>query len=52
MLLASSVEAMAELVKEGKARHVALSEASAATIRRAHMITPIYCIEQVKIHSS
>ena len=46
-----SIETMAELVKEGKARHIALSEASAATIRRAHAIAPIYCIEQVNIHT-
>lgn len=41
-----SVEAMKQLVLEGKARHIALSEASAATIRRAAAVHPIYCIEQ------
>ena len=30
----------------GKARHIGLSEASASTIRRAHAVVPIYCIEQ------
>lgn len=30
----------------GKARHIGLSEASARTIRRAHAVHPIYCIEQ------
>jgi aryl-alcohol dehydrogenase-like predicted oxidoreductase len=41
-----SVQAMKELVEEGKARHIGLSEASAATIRRAHTVHPLYCIEQ------
>ena len=41
-----SVKAMAELVNEGKARHIALSEASAQTIRKAHAVHPIYAIEQ------
>lgn len=40
------VASMKEIVDSGKARHIGLSEASAATIRRAHAITPIYCIEQ------
>lgn len=30
----------------GKARHIGLSEASARTIRRAHAVYPLYCIEQ------
>jgi aryl-alcohol dehydrogenase-like predicted oxidoreductase len=30
----------------GKAHHIALSEASPATIRRAHAISPLYAIEQ------
>ena len=34
-----TVGAMAELVREGKVRHLGLSEASAATIRRAHAVT-------------
>lgn len=41
-----SVAAMKQLVEEGKARHIGLSEASANTIRRAHAVYPIYCIEQ------
>lgn len=36
-----SVGAMAELVKEGKVKHLGLSEASAKTIRRAHKVHPI-----------
>ncbi|KAJ3324045.1 hypothetical protein HDU76_013503 [Blyttiomyces sp. JEL0837] len=36
-----TVRAMAELVKEGKVKYLGLSEASAATIRRAHAIHPI-----------
>lgn len=41
-----SVAAMKSIVESGKARHIALSEASAATIRAAHAIHPIYAIEQ------
>lgn len=37
---------MKAIVDSGKARHIGLSEASANTIRRAHAVTPIYCIEQ------
>jgi aryl-alcohol dehydrogenase-like predicted oxidoreductase len=37
---------MADIVKEGKANHIALSEASPASIRRANAVAPIYCIEQ------
>ncbi|KAJ3573406.1 hypothetical protein NP233_g2448 [Leucocoprinus birnbaumii] len=36
-----SIGAMAELVKEGKIRYIGLSEASAATLRRAHAVHPI-----------
>lgn len=32
--------------RAGKARHIGLSEASARTIRRAHAVHPIHCIEQ------
>ena len=42
-----SVRVMASLVKEGKARNIGLSEASASTIRKANAVSPIYCIEQV-----
>eukprot|EP01034_Spumella_vulgaris_P028824 gene28824-35754_t len=34
------------MVDEGKARHIAVSEASGPTIRRAHAVYPLYCIEQ------
>lgn len=37
--------AMAELVKEGKVRYLGLSEASAATIRRAHAVHPITALQ-------
>jgi aryl-alcohol dehydrogenase-like predicted oxidoreductase len=40
-----TVGAMAELVSAGKVRHLGLSEASAATIRRAHAIHPITALQ-------
>ncbi|MGM1060336.1 aldo/keto reductase [Saccharothrix sp. Mg75] len=40
-----TVGAMAELVAEGKVRHLGLSEASAATIRRAHAVHPIAALQ-------
>jgi aryl-alcohol dehydrogenase-like predicted oxidoreductase len=40
-----TVGAMAELVKEGKVRHLGLSEAAAATIRRAHAVHPIAALQ-------
>jgi len=40
-----TVGAMAELVREGKVRTLGLSEASAATIRRAHAIHPIAAVQ-------
>lgn len=40
-----TVGAMAELVAEGKVRHLGLSEASAATIRRAHQTHPIAALQ-------
>lgn len=40
-----TVGAMAELVKEGKVRALGLSEASAATIRRAHKVHPIAALQ-------
>jgi aryl-alcohol dehydrogenase-like predicted oxidoreductase len=40
-----TVGAMAELVKDGKVRHLGLSEASAATIRRAHAVHPIAAVQ-------
>ena len=36
---------MAELVAAGKVRHLGLSEASAATIRRAHAVHPITAVQ-------
>jgi aryl-alcohol dehydrogenase-like predicted oxidoreductase len=40
-----TVGAMAQLVAEGKVRHLGLSEASAATIRRAHAVHPITAVQ-------
>jgi aryl-alcohol dehydrogenase-like predicted oxidoreductase len=40
-----TVGAMAELVQEGKVRYVGLSEAGAATIRKAHAIHPISAVQ-------
>lgn len=40
-----TVGAMAELVQQGKVRYLGLSEAAAATIRRAHAIHPISALQ-------
>jgi aryl-alcohol dehydrogenase-like predicted oxidoreductase len=40
-----TVGAMAELVRAGKVRHLGLSEASSATIRRAHATHPITALQ-------
>jgi aryl-alcohol dehydrogenase-like predicted oxidoreductase len=40
-----TVGAMAELVKDGKVRYIGLSEAGAATIRRAHAVHPITAVQ-------
>ncbi|MBC3540220.1 aldo/keto reductase [Rufibacter sediminis] len=40
-----TVGAMAELVKEGKVRYLGLSEASAATIAKAHKVHPISALQ-------
>jgi len=40
-----TVGAMAELVKAGKVRFLGLSEASSATIRRAHQVHPISALQ-------
>jgi aryl-alcohol dehydrogenase-like predicted oxidoreductase len=40
-----TVGAMAELVKAGKVRHLGLSEAAPATIRRAHAVHPITALQ-------
>ena len=39
------VGVLAEFVQEGKVRHIGLSEASAATIRRAHAVHPITALQ-------
>ena len=41
----TSVQALSELVKEGKIRGIGLSEVSASTIRRAHAVHPISAVE-------
>ncbi|WP_426451866.1 aldo/keto reductase [Paenibacillus sp. S-38] len=40
-----TVGAMAELVREGKVRHIGLSEAGPATIRRAHAVHPVTALQ-------
>jgi aryl-alcohol dehydrogenase-like predicted oxidoreductase len=40
-----TVGALADLVTEGKVRHIGLSEAGPATIRRAHAVHPIAAIQ-------
>jgi aryl-alcohol dehydrogenase-like predicted oxidoreductase len=40
-----TVGAMAELVRAGNVRHLGLSEASAATVRRAHAVHPITALQ-------
>lgn len=40
-----SVGAMSDLVAEGKVRHIGLSEASSATIRRAHAVHPLAAVQ-------
>lgn len=40
-----TVEAMAELVKEGKVRYIGLSEVGSETIRKAHSIHPITAVQ-------
>ncbi len=40
-----TVGAMAELVEAGKVRHLGLSEAAGATIRRAHAVHPITALQ-------
>jgi aryl-alcohol dehydrogenase-like predicted oxidoreductase len=40
-----TVGAMKELVEAGKVRHLGLSEASATTIRRAHVVHPITALQ-------
>ena len=45
MPIEETVGAMAELVAAGKVRHLGLSEASPATIRRAHAVHPISALQ-------
>ena len=40
-----TVGALAELIAEGKVRHIGLSEAAPATIRRAHAVHPIAALQ-------
>ncbi|HWB55315.1 MAG TPA: aldo/keto reductase [Gaiellaceae bacterium] len=40
-----TVGAMAELVEEGKIRHIGLSEAAPETIRRAHAVHPLTAVQ-------
>lgn len=40
-----TVGALADLVTEGKIRHIGLSEASPATIRRAHAVHPVAALQ-------
>src|SRR5205809_1704129 len=40
-----TVGALAEFVAEGKVRHIGLSEASPATIRRAHAVHPVTALQ-------
>jgi aryl-alcohol dehydrogenase-like predicted oxidoreductase len=40
-----TVGALAELVKAGKVRHIGLSEAGPATIRRAHAVHPVAALQ-------
>ncbi|MGY0022687.1 aldo/keto reductase [Streptomyces sp. cg35] len=40
-----TVGALAELVREGKVRHLGLSEAGAGTLRRAHAVHPIAALQ-------
>jgi aryl-alcohol dehydrogenase-like predicted oxidoreductase len=40
-----TVGALSDLVREGKVRHIGLSEASPATIRRAHAVHPVSALQ-------
>ncbi|MGE5094603.1 MAG: aldo/keto reductase [Betaproteobacteria bacterium] len=40
-----TVGAMADLVRQGKVRYIGLSEAAAATIRRAHKVHPVTALQ-------
>ncbi|KAJ3289477.1 hypothetical protein HK104_007425 [Borealophlyctis nickersoniae] len=40
-----TVKAMAELVKEGKVKYLGLSECSGETLKKAHAVHPISCVQ-------
>jgi aryl-alcohol dehydrogenase-like predicted oxidoreductase len=40
-----TMEVMAELRREGKIRHIGLSECSASALRRAHAVAPVSCVQ-------
>ncbi|KAI0315462.1 Aldo/keto reductase [Amylostereum chailletii] len=40
-----SIRAMSDLVKEGKVKHIGLSECSESTLRRAHAVHPIAALQ-------
>ncbi|WP_315927336.1 aldo/keto reductase [Mesorhizobium sp. SP-1A] len=40
-----TVGAMADLIQEGKIKHIGLSEASARTLRRAHAVHPVAAVQ-------
>ena len=40
-----TVEAMSELVKEGKVKHIGLSEVGSETIRKAHKVHPLTAVQ-------
>lgn len=40
-----TMNTLQELVKEGKIKHIGLSECSAKTLRRAHKVHPVTCIQ-------
>ena len=40
-----TMEAMNELIAEGKIKYVGISEASVSTIRRAHAVCPLTCVQ-------
>lgn len=44
-VIEASMEALKELVQEGKIRHVGLSEANSAIIRRAHQVYPLTAVQ-------
>jgi diketogulonate reductase-like aldo/keto reductase len=43
-----TIGALAELVAEGKVRHIGLSEVGPETIRRAHTVHPVAALQRVE----